>query len=261
MDNIPSTSSNVEVTLTVPGKKSKCGRPYVMYFHIYRFQFLPFSTMGLWWLGWQVDLVTVIFLHYHNHRSQEEIRKWIQRKINRIKKEGQIAAHKVRISFTHGCVNCKSSDANYSSPIVNYKLFIASRQSQRSFLLCFKVHLLTLLAIGMRKNEMCNNPLVQVEHLTAFLDDVALFFQVYCIFLNAITKTKLACVCGYISESWVLSGCQGIYSLKSWILGKVDKDIYWLTAGSKSAQELTRTYTPLWSWVVACTVSRTCTLS
>ena len=85
MDNMPSTSSNVEVTLTVPGKKTKCGRP-----------------------------------------SQEEIRKWIQRKINRIKKEAQIAAH--------------------------------------------KVHLLTLLAIGMRKNEMCNNPLVQAVGLSLLPD-------------------------------------------------------------------------------------------
>ena len=36
MDNTPSTSSNVEVTLTVPGKKSKCGRPYVISFHIFK---------------------------------------------------------------------------------------------------------------------------------------------------------------------------------------------------------------------------------
>ena len=84
-DSMPSTSNNVEVTLTVPGKKSKFSRP-----------------------------------------SQEEIRKWIQRKINRIKKEGRIAAH--------------------------------------------KVHLLTLLAIGMRKNEMCNNPLVQGVGLSLLPD-------------------------------------------------------------------------------------------
>ena len=42
----------------------------------------------------QWDSPTVI-----NCRSQEEIRKWIQRKINRVRKEGQIAAHKVRMSF------------------------------------------------------------------------------------------------------------------------------------------------------------------
>ena len=75
--------------------------------------------------------------------------------------------------------------------------------------------------------------------------------------------------CWYMCESWVLSGSQGIYSLKSCILEKVDKGIYyiiWLTAGSKSAQDIyfyradleldpepTRTYTPLWSWVLACT--------
>ncbi|CAB3998693.1 DNA repair complementing XP-C cells [Paramuricea clavata] len=84
--DMPSTSSNVEVTLTVPGqKKSKCGRP-----------------------------------------SQEEIRKWIQRKINRVKKEGQITAH--------------------------------------------KVHLLALLAIGLKKNEMCNNPLVKAVGLSLLPD-------------------------------------------------------------------------------------------
>ena len=62
---------------------------------------------------------------------------------------------------------------------------------------------------------------------------------------------------GNSAQSWVLSGSQGILLVKSWILGKVDKDIYWLTAGSKSAQDIyfyradleldpepARTYTP-----------------
>ena len=59
---------------------------------------------------------------------------------------------------------------------------------------------------------------------------------------------------GNSAQSWVLPGH---ILVKSWILGKVDKDIYCLTAGFKSAQDIyfyradleldpepARTYTP-----------------
>ena len=31
-NNLPTTSNNVEVTISVPGKKKKCGKPYVVLF-------------------------------------------------------------------------------------------------------------------------------------------------------------------------------------------------------------------------------------
>ena len=64
---------------------------------------------------------------------------------------------------------------------------------------------------------------------------------------------------------WAGPRAYTLWKAGSWAKSII-KDIYWLTAGFKSAQDIyfyradlkldpepTRTYTPLWSWVVACT--------